>query len=100
MGKIIKCENNKIKKVKVNGVEIVGKYFAYDKCHKIYIIEDKEDMKQAKKYGYSIYCIAYNNENYLEQAYNNSCELRFISNWKLDKQYVKQFENANFEMGC
>ena len=28
----------------------------------------------------------------MEDVYNNSCPLRFISNWKLDKQYVKQCE--------
>ena len=34
----------------------------------------------------------------LEDCYNNSCPLRFISNWKLDVNYVKQFEdNVIFE---
>ena len=28
----------------------------------------------------------------LKELYNESCSLRFISNWKLTKRYVKQFE--------
>lgn len=29
--------------IKVNGQEIEGKEFAYDGCHKIYVIEDDEE---------------------------------------------------------
>ena len=32
----------------------------------------------------------------LETIYDTSCSLRFISNWKLDIQYVRQFEDAKF----
>lgn len=57
----------------VNGQKINGDKFVWDRCYKIYIID-------------------------LEDIYNNSCPLRFISNWKLDKKYVKQFEeNVRFE---
>lgn len=34
----------------------------------------------------------------LIKTYKDSCELRFIRNWKLDKLYVAQFENATFEV--
>mgnify|MGYP003292173738 CR=1 FL=1 len=79
--------------MKINGTEIKGNKFAYDNCHKIYIIEDNEDIEQANEYGYKIYDI-----KDLESAYENSCDLRFISNWKLDKSYVEQFEeNVIFE---
>lgn len=78
--------------MKINGKLVIGKQFAYDNCHKIYIIEDKEDLKMAKDYNYKIFPI-----EDIKSAYENSCELRFISNWKLDKQYVGQFENAKFE---
>lgn len=80
--------------LKINGKEVLGKEFAYDGCHKIYIIEDKEDREQAKEFGYSFYPISD-----LQSAYENSCELKFINNWKLDKTYVGQFENATFERG-
>lgn len=78
--------------MKINNLEVIGKYFAYDDCHKIYIIEDEEDLQEAKEIGYTILPI-----KEIEETYNNSCELKFINNWKLDKFFVKQFEEANFE---
>lgn len=79
--------------MKINGKIVIGEKFAYDGCHKIYIIEDEEDLKMAKDYEYDIYPI-----EKLQLAYEISCELRFISNWKLNKNYVSQFEeNVIFE---
>lgn len=80
--------------MKINGKQINAEEFAYDNCHKIYIIENEEDRRQAVEYGYDIYPI-----EDLEKAYTQSCELRFISNWSLNKQYVEQFVNAVFEYG-
>jgi hypothetical protein len=79
--------------MKINGKEIItnGK-FAYDGCHKIYILEDEQDEKEAIECGYHIYDIVC-----LESAYENSCDLRFIDNWKLNTTYVAQFEDAKFE---
>lgn len=71
--------------------EITAKKFAFDNCHKIYILEDKEDLEQAEKYGYDILPISS-----LEIAYNNSCPLKFINNWKLDKVFIGQFESGEF----
>ena len=80
--------------VKVNGTKIIGDKFAYDGCHKIYIIEDEQDLEDAKNYGYEIYDIGE-----LLHCWNNSCSLRFISNWKLDKKYVEQCEeNVDFDI--
>ena len=78
--------------MKVNGIEIDAKEFAYEGCHKIYLIEDEKDKKDAIECGYDIYPIAE-----LEDIYNNSCELRFINNWQLTKNFVGQFEKAIFE---
>ena len=78
--------------MRINGEIVNGNKFAYDGCHKIYIIEDFEDEKQALNYDYYIYDI-----KDLEHTFNYSCELRFIHNWKLTKTYVSQFENARFE---
>lgn len=78
--------------MKVNGIEIKGNLIAYDGCHKIYIIEDEEDEKRAKKLGYLIYPI-----KNLQKIYELSCELRFISNWKLTTFYVPQYEVALFD---
>lgn len=78
--------------MKVNGIEIKGDLIAYDCCHKIYIIEDEEDEKQAKKSGYLIGPI-----KDLQKVYEHSCELRFISNWKLTTFYAPQHEVALFD---
>ena len=72
----------------INGIEIIGNKFAYDNCHKIYIIEDEQDEQEAKECGYNIYPI-----EDIKSAYDNSCSLKLISNWKLTKRYVKQFED-------
>lgn len=76
----------------INNNKVIGDKFAYDGCHKIYIIEDKNDSDNAINYGYKIYDI-----KDLKKVYNDSCYLRFISNWKLTKEYVKQFQDCNFE---
>ncbi|NBW21396.1 MAG: hypothetical protein EBR82_76905, partial [Caulobacteraceae bacterium] len=67
-------------------------HFAYEGCHKIYLIENQNDFEDARSSGYSIYPICQ-----LEQTYEDSCDLRFISNWGLSKQYVRQFQPAIFE---
>lgn len=83
----------------VNDIEIIGNKFVYDGCHKIYIIEDENDLRECQElwgqlhYGKDIFDI-----RELERIYDNSCDLRFISNWKLDKRYVNQFEeNVDFK---
>lgn len=77
--------------MKINGQPIKAKSFAYDECHKIYLIEDKKDEAEAKELGYSIFPI-----RQLSAAYENSCNLRFINNWKLTNKIVQQFEDAEF----
>ena len=72
-----------------NRTVIHNGYFAYDNCHKIYILEDDTDIMQARELGYSILPITL-----LETTYNNSCSLRFISNWKLSERYVEQFAES------
>ncbi|OLN21888.1 hypothetical protein BTO30_12375 [Domibacillus antri] len=78
--------------MKINEMEVVGKEFAYDGCHKIYIIESESDKRDAVETGYDIYPI-----NELESAFRNSCGLQFISNWSLNKTYAGQFEETIFE---
>lgn len=73
------------KKVKTNGL------FAYDGCHKIYILESEQDRQAAIDNGYTILLM-----EELEETYNTSCPLRFINNWKLDTTYVSQCETAEF----
>lgn len=67
-------------------------YFAFDTCHKIYLCESESEIADAKNSGYEIFPIAE-----LPRCYEESCSLRFISNWSLSTQYVSQFEDADFE---
>lgn len=64
------------------------KKFAYDGCHKIYLLESEDQEKEARDCGYRILPV-----EDLKKTYENSCSLRFIAYWDLNKDYVcKQFE--------
>lgn len=75
----------------INGIPANQKLFAYDNCHKIYLIDDEEDITEAVRLGYQI-----KNIELLERTYNESCELRFIRNWKMTISYAAQYEKAVF----
>ena len=79
----------------INGIEVIGDYFVWDGCHKIYILEDDEDLKDVRqKWGQ----LEFNKDIFSIKAIFNvwveSCPLRFISNWKLTKDYIKQEDNT------
>lgn len=76
----------------INRRKVKAKYFAYDGCHKIYLLNTDEDMNECSLSGYEIIPISK-----LKQTFAKSCSLRFISNWDLDlPDYVKQFQVARF----
>lgn len=75
----------------INGNEITAKEFAWDGCHKIYLLNSKRDKDQAISMGYGIYPISQ-----LEETFKNSCPLRFIQAWNFSITYVPQFEEAVF----
>ena len=82
--------------LKINGKTITADRFAFDGCHKIYLIENQQQADHAAEIGYKLLPIAD-----LPEAYKSSCGLRFISSWGLDESqpwisYVPQFENARF----
>jgi hypothetical protein len=79
--------------MKINNQTIKAKKFAFDGCHKIYLIESEEDLKEALEIGYDIYPIGK-----LKNAYKNSCSLKFINNWQLNKCYAEQCEPATIEV--
>lgn len=79
--------------MKVNGKEIKGIGFAFDGCHKIYILRDEQQAEQAREWGYDI-C----NLSELQTVWRISCPLRFISSWDLTEYYVHQGEQAVFTM--
>ena len=75
----------------INGIPANQKLFAYDNDYKIYLLDDIDDVAEAIKLGYQI-----KNIELLERVYEESCELRFISNWKLSISYAIQYEKAIF----
>lgn len=81
--------------MKVNGKTITATRFAFDGCHKIYLLENADQEAHAKEIGYDILPISE-----LKDAYDSSCSLKFISNWGLETNewvsYVEQFEKAKF----
>lgn len=79
--------------MKIGRYKVRDQFFAYDGCHKIYLIEDQNDQNEAIELDYEILPISQLFDTYLE-----SCSLRFISNWKLNKDYARQFKEANFRL--
>lgn len=75
----------------INNQSTAAQKFAFDGCHKIYLLESAGDEADACAIGYSILPIAE-----LQDAYEGSCALRFISNWALTIDFVEQFEDATF----
>lgn len=78
---------------KVSSVYALG--FVWDKCHKIYIVEDEDDIQSINETWGEDTTIHSLDE--LPKVWSKSCPLRFISNWKLNKHYVEQCNNAMFE---
>lgn len=78
-----------MKKLIINGKEVKGKYFAYDGCHKIFILENENQVISARGLRYEIYHI-----KEIEEIWGISCPLRFINSYDLQETYVKQFEDS------
>lgn len=76
-----------LKKIGKYNVKSIDKFF-YDGCHKIYLIEDDDDIEDMYDKGWDgndIYPI-----DELEDVLQNFCPLVFINNVKLTKQYLTQ----------
>lgn len=81
--------------VKVNGKEIKAEFFAYDGCHRIYLLNNPTEYKAATDMGYEIHSI-----DKLAEKYICSCGLRFIDNWTDLKSIVPQCsEKTKFVVG-
>ena len=77
----------------VNGQVVYAKDFAFDGCHKIYVMDDQIERKKFEKYGYDFFPI-----DDLQKAYEDSCGLRFISHADVEqKGFVGQGVDAVFE---
>lgn len=78
--------------MKINGIEVKGDSFAWDGCHKIFVIENEDEAKEARGLDYDIYPL-----EMLEDIYDRSCEYRFIMSWDCKLIYAEQCHNARFE---
>lgn len=84
-------------KLFINGKEVKGNRFVWDNCHKIYVIEDNNDLIDCmEKWGTLVNGTDLFDITEIERIWDNSCSLRFIENWKLNTIYVSQFEDASF----
>ena len=68
---------------------IKAEAFAFDGCHKIYLIQNDNNLQEAKEFGYTII----NNLCLLKDYYENSCPLKFIHTWSLE-DVVPQFARS------
>ena len=76
----------------INGQEITAYGFAFDGCHKFYLIETPEESEEMYNLDYRLYAI-----DGLPRAWADSCPLRFISSADLTKNYVPQCTPAHFD---
>ena len=78
--------------VKINGWRTAALAFAYDGCHKIYLIEDLKDVPEMLEYGYKILPIQEIKYTWEEDA----CPLKFISTWSetLDSVIPQGYEGT------
>ena len=76
--------------MKINNVEIKDKYFAFDTCHKIYILSNQDEMYQAIKLGYEI-----KETKDIVNTYNKSCSLKFIDFWNVEKKHIRIVKQEN-----
>lgn len=58
--------------------------FAWDECCKIFILENEAQAQEAKERGFTVLDIKGN----LNKAWKESCVLKFINFWDLDKDAV------------
>lgn len=79
--------------LKINGKEVAATEFAYDGCHKIYLINGPEDRERMLDCGYTeegdILPI-----DELPAVWEDTCPLRFISSADLSQDYVEQCEEG------
>ncbi len=80
-----------MEKLDIKKLGIKGIGFAFDRCHKIYILEDEEDKQNMVELGYHVFSM-----KGLQSAWDNSCSLRFISNAKLDTRFVEQGQYSKY----
>ena len=59
--------------------EVKADMFAYDGCHKIYLITSEKEESEALDYGYELWGV-----NNLPSVWDSTCPLRFIQFWDVE----------------
>lgn len=76
--------------LKINGKEVkTNGAYAFDNCHKFYILENDNEKFKALEYGYEICPV-----QHLVTDLKHSCPLRFISSFNLTANYLLQGEKS------
>jgi len=73
--------------MKINGITTNAKKFAFDGCHKIYLLSDEKEECEAVGLGFKVFDI-----EKLQKTWEKSCGLRFINSWDFKLSFVSQFE--------
>ena len=71
--------------VTINTSRVWADEFAWDGCHKIYIVTDQASRDELDGYGYNFFPI-----DELKETWDESCGLRFISDASLNQDYIPQ----------
>ncbi len=71
--------------VTINSTVVDIDEFAWDGCHKIYLVTNQEGKDQLVEYGYDFFPA-----KDLPEVWENSCALKFISSADLKIQFVDQ----------
>ena len=73
--------------MKINNQETHAQFFAYDGCHKIYLIDTEKQLQEFQGSRYQIKPISE-----LKRTFDDSCGLRFVNSADLKITFVKQYE--------
>ena len=79
--------------VEIEDMRFSATHFAYDGCHKLYLLSswwDEWEAAEAEGMGYEILPI-----EELKKTYESSCPLRFIECWDLVATPIPQFFEAD-----
>ncbi len=76
----------------INNKKTEATEFGYDGCHKIYLVESDNDRRELLELEYTLLPISD-----LQDVWNDSCSLKFISSGDLSHNYVNQFEQATIK---
>ena len=75
----------------INGRAITETAFAFDGCHKIYLLHNHQ-YDEYRELDYTLYEI-----DDLPRVWTDTCPLRFINSGDLTEKIVPQFTPAKFE---